>query len=223
MNYTSRARKLNRLSAQLYQRSLTIEASLVVNLENEIYKEAGITDDIIKFVSDPQVMEYVSFGVKLAALIATLFPATAPAGPAILKASSAIDYVAAAGHLKNGDIIKAVFSVMSAVLSAPPAVLEKFYIFMLSDRFVSFLMRFKSLGLNYDTAAMKLFDFAKGTIPIIVDGILNIIQGIISSLRYFAPIIAKTAGITAEQVITQMTVVLNGMTSEINSKLGAAV
>lgn len=223
MNYTSRAKKLNKLSAHLYQRSLVVEASMVISLEDRMYKEAGIVDEAVKIISDPQIMEYISFGTKLVGLIATMFPATAAAGPLIIKYSGAIDMIACGGYIKNGQIIKAVFSFMSAILSLPQQMLSNFYGFMLSERFVSFLVKFKTLKLNYDTAAMKLFDFTTNVVPLIVDGFLNIIQGIIDSLKQLAPIIAKAAGKTAEEVTTQMTTALNGMTAEITSKLVAAI
>jgi hypothetical protein len=44
--------KLNRLHYQLAQRSLVIEASLVADLQDNLYKEAGIIDDAYKLIED---------------------------------------------------------------------------------------------------------------------------------------------------------------------------
>ena len=223
MNYTSRTKKLNRLSAQLYQRSLTTEAALVANLDDCLYKEAGIIDFIKEYASNPQVLEYVSLGLKIVGAIATIFPPTTAAGPAIVKATSLLDFAAAAQYYKSGQYLSCIFNILSGILAVPSGALNKFYVFMLSDDFIQFLIKFKSLKYTSDTAPAVIINLIDSTIPSIIDGLLNIFEGLTAKIVTIAAPIARAAGLKVEEVQKNISATLQAMSNDINSKLGVLI
>lgn len=223
MNYTSRAKKLNRLSIQLYQRRLTIEAALVANLGDGLYKEAGIIDYIKEYASNPKVLEYISLGLKIVGAIATIFPPTSAAGPAVVKATSLLDFAAAAQYYKSGQYLNCVFNVLSGILTVPSGMLHKFYVFMLSDDFIQFLIKFKSLKYTSDTAPAVILNFIDSTIPSIIDGLLNILEGLTAKIVTIAAPIARATGLKVEEVQKNISETLQAMSNDISSKLGVLI
>jgi len=230
MSNLKTARKLNRLSAQLYQRSLTVEASLVLDLEGDIYKEAGLIDSAEKtlgelktYFQDPDIMQNISLCIKVAGMIATLFPATAPAGPAIIKLTAGLDIAAAIGYFKAGDILNCIFSIISALVSVPSGQMSQIYGFMMSERFVTMLTRFKALGHTADTAAFSLAYFVQTAVPTLIDCISNLISGLISAAEPFAARIAAALNLKKDDVFRQLTSVMTTMNTDINTRLGVLI
>lgn len=223
MNSTKNSKKLNRLYLQLQQRSLTTEAALVIDLRDGLYKEAGIIESIKEYASNPAVLEYVSLGAKIAGAIMTIFPATSAAGPSIVRAASLLDFAAAAQYYKAGQTMSCVFNILSGILSVPSATLNKFYVFMLSDDFIQFLLKFKSLRYTADTAPAVILNFVDTTIPMIIDSLLNIIEGLTKEVMRLATPISRLIGVKSEEVQKNLSAVLQRMSNDINSKLGSVI
>jgi hypothetical protein len=217
--------KLNRLHYQLAQRSLVIEASLVADLQDNLYKEAGIIDDAYKLIEDiknnPEIVEYISLAMKLSAALALTTGYGASIAPMILKASSGADIIAAAGYVAKSNWLKATLSIISAILSLPSNLIGKIYNFILSEKFVDLAMRFTRLG--HDKAwisASYISDFFKRSVPAIFDGLLNLLGYIGKALHQFIPTIAKMAGKAKEDVIAGLGSYLKQMESDITRVSG---
>ena len=220
--------KLNRLHSELLRRSLVVEASLVADLQDNLYKEAGIIDDAYKLIEDiknnPEIVESISLAMKLASALALVTGYGASVAPIILKASTGVDIVAAAGYVAKGDWGRATLSIISAIISLPSNLVGKVYNLILSEKFVEFAIRFSRLG--HDKAwmgAAYISEFFRRSVPAIFDGLLNLVAYIGKALHQFAPTIAKMAGKAKDDVITGLSSYMKGMESEITRVSGMVI
>jgi hypothetical protein len=224
--------KLNNLSALLYQRNLVAEAALVGNLGYELYKEAGIMDaagTAFKAIIDsPETIDNISLAIKLAAVISALVGVSTGAGAAagaslatgLMRASSALDVAAAAGYYSKGQIRSCIMSTISAVLSFPSGMLQKTLAYFLSEDFVNLILKYKQLKRNSDTAWLlgsQISGFIEKMAPALFDGLVSIINGIISRITPIASAIATRVGKSADQVAKDIGAELQRLSSDLSA------
>lgn len=224
--------KLNNLSVSLYQRNLVAEAALVGNINYELYKEAGIIDaarTAFKAVIDnPDTIDNISLAIKLAAVIAAIVGISTGAGAAaggalatgLMRASSGLDVVAAAGYYRAGQMRNCIMSSISAVLSFPSGILRKIIGYFLSENFINLLLKYKQLKKNHDTAWLfgyQISEFIEKIAPAIFDGLISIINGIISRITPIASAISTSVGVASDRITKDIGAELQKLSSELSA------
>ena len=223
--------KLNNLSVLLYQRNLVAEAALVGNIGYELYKEAGIIDAAgaaFKAVIDnPDVIDNISLAIKLAAGVAAIVGVSTGVGAAaggalatgLMRASTGLDVVAAAGYYRKGEMRNCIMSSISAVLSFPSGILKKVIGYFLSENFISLVLKYKQLKRNSDTAWLlgsQISEFIERLAPALFDGLISIINGIISRISPMASAIAASVGKSADKITEDIATELKKLSSELS-------
>ena len=221
-----REQRLIRLSSLLLENNLIIEASLVANLSSEIYKDAGITETISNIKDyllsvDPEIIEYISLGIKISGALVSLTGAGAAAGAAIVKASSGTDIYAAILNYKNNNIFSAILNIISAIMSVPSGMLNKFYSFLFSESFVKLTSIFTKLSrglINTDRSALivvRLFEFFEKLLPAIFDGLITLIDMIKKQIISFSGPIAAQLMVKKDDVDKRLGAELSKMSGDI--------
>lgn len=212
-------KKLEYLEIMLHEKNLVAEAALVGGLYDDFYKEAGIIDDGRKVVADilnnPDIIDNISTAVKVAAAISTLVGVSTGAGAAVgasigaslMKASAGIDIAAAVGYYKNNRKRECAMSVISALLSVPSAWISKMTAFLLSEDFVNLILKYKQLKRNHDTAALlasQISEFAEKTVPVVIDGLVSILNGLLTVITPVIKSVATSAGVSVDKMASDI-------------------
>lgn len=225
-------KKLESLSTFLYKKNLVTEAALVGHLYNDFHKEAGVMDAALEafnqVMNNPEIIDNISMGIKLASAISMLVGVSTGAGAAagvgigqaLMKASSGLDIVAAAGYYKNNQIRKCLMNILSAILSFPSAWLSKITTFLLSEDFVSMILKYKQLKRNHDTASLlaaQISEYIEKTVPTIMDGLIAILDGLMSAIIPVAKSVAQITGQSSQQVAENIGAELKQLSASLSS------
>lgn len=228
MTEVLKEQKLIRLSTLLLDSNLVVEASLVANLSKEIQKEAGVTEFISDMKDyllsvDPEIIEYISLGMKIVGALTAATGGGALAGKILINASALADIYAAALHFKNGNYISCLLSIISAITSVPNLFLTKFYAFLFSEKFLHFTDIFTKLSgglINADRSALivvRFFDLFERCIPAIFDALLKLLDKIMGEIIIFSKPIATQLGILKEDVEKKLQSEITKVSRDISS------
>jgi len=248
---TNKYKKLRSLGALLREENLSVEARLVNDLYDELYKVAAEAPDaglepppitpayftpahdydmydydyenssdtsidkdkslFLEMIDNPEVIENISLAIKLAALISAAAGASTGVGAAagagtafaLTRISSAADLAAAAGYYKNNQIRECLMNILSAVIVCPSSWISKVTSFLLSQTAIKIIVKYKVLKRNSQTAflvAKGIVQTIEKSIPIVLDGLIKILNEILEGISFFAEAIASKTGVPASKV-----------------------
>lgn len=165
----------------------------------------------LEMIDNPEVMENISSAIKLAAVISaavgasTGVGAAAGAGTALVltRASSVADLAAAAGYYRNNQIRECLMSILSAVIVCPSSLISKVTNFLLSQTAIKIIVKYKVLKRNSQIAflaAKGIVQFIEKSVPLILDGLIKILNEVLEGISLFAEEIASKTGVPASKV-----------------------
>jgi hypothetical protein len=165
----------------------------------------------LEMIDNPEVIENISLAIKLAALISAAAGASTGVGAAagagtafaLTRISSAADLAAAAGYYKNNQIRECLMNILSAVIVCPSSWISKVTSFLLSQTAIKIIVKYKVLKRNSQTAflvAKGIVQTIEKSIPIVLDGLIKILNEILEGISFFAEAIASKTGVPASKV-----------------------